>query len=185
MLTETKVFFLKFSNSTVANRILTVGDFGRAKRIAHLMTCVKKTKSRRNFLTLTGIYRDKPISIVCPGMGVPNTDFMVRESREVIAGPMAMARFGTCGVVEEKITPGDIMLPKYVTFLRQNFDFDPATDKPESQFYISKPCEPDNAFHELLTKKFTEQVGADHVHNKGLMATAETFYSGQGFLINK
>eukprot|EP00826_Nyctotherus_ovalis_P012835 TRINITY_DN13415_c0_g3_i2.p2 TRINITY_DN13415_c0_g3~~TRINITY_DN13415_c0_g3_i2.p2 ORF type:complete len:120 (-),score=15.44 TRINITY_DN13415_c0_g3_i2:528-887(-) len=113
-------------------------------------------------------------------MGVPNTDFLIREAREVVEGPMAMVRFGTCGVVDEKITPGDIIVPKHTIFLQQNYDYDPRTDKPETQFYMSKPCPADEKFHELLVRKTTETVKADAVHRDGIMATAETFYSGQG-----
>ncbi len=157
-----------------------MGDFGRCKRVASYLTNVKRTKSKRNFLTFTGLYKGKPVSIVCPGMGIPNTDFLVREAREVVSGPMIMARFGTCGVVDEKVTPGDIMLPKYTALIQQNYDFNPAEDAPEKQFFISKACPADARFHSMLTKKFIEVLGTDAVHNDGLMATAQTFYSGQG-----
>lgn len=113
-------------------------------------------------------------------MGLPNTDFLLRESREVIPGPMAMTRFGTCGVVNPAITPGDIVVPKHTVLLQQNYDYDSRTDKPEAQFYISKPCPADEKLHSLLVEKIGGMVGAAAVHSEGIMATAETFYSGQG-----
>lgn len=120
------------------------------------------------------------MSVACAGMGVPNTDFLIREARQVVEGPMAMVRFGTCGVVDEEFVPGDIVVPKHTIFLQQNYDYDPKTDKPETQFYISKPCAADEKFYELMVKKATEIMGADVIHKDGIMATAETFYSGQG-----
>ena len=118
-------------------------------------------------------------------MGTPNTDLMIREARQVISGPMAMLRLGTCGVVKPEIIPGDMMVPKATILLQQNYDYDPKHDKPESQFYISKPCPADKALHDLLVKTITESLDANKVHKEGIMATASTFYSAQGESCNK
>ena len=141
---------------------------------------VIQVKSKRNFWTFTGIFKGKPISISCPGMGVPNTDFLVREARHVIPGPMVMLRFGTCGVVDEKVVPGDIMVPFSTVLIQQNYDFDASTEAPEKQFYISKPSICFKGLHEAVSKKFSTAISKDSVHNDGIMATALTFYSGQG-----
>lgn len=42
-----------------------------------------------------------PVSIVATGMGTPMMDFVVRETRAVVDGPMAMLRYGTCGGVRD------------------------------------------------------------------------------------
>jgi|SRR5258706_4486887 len=48
--------------------------------------------SERGFLTITGTYKGVPVSIVSIGMGFPNMDFFVRESRELLEGEMIVIR---------------------------------------------------------------------------------------------
>ena len=71
----------------VAARILSVGDSGRAERIALLLeppvgeALVHVTHSTRGFTTYTGRFRGKPLTIVATGMGTAMMDFAVRECR--------------------------------------------------------------------------------------------------------
>lgn len=99
----------------------------------------------------------------------------------MILGPMVMARFGTCGIVEERIITGGVMIPPSAVYVRQNFDYDPS-DKSEGSkpFFISKQALSDSRLQGLIAKKFEAVVGKDAIYNEGVMATAETFYSGQG-----
>jgi uridine phosphorylase len=43
-------------------------------------------------------------------MGMPNMDFVVRESRAVIDGPMAIVRLGTCGALRLPAQLGDLLV---------------------------------------------------------------------------
>ena len=110
-----------------------------------------------------------------------NTDFLMREAREVLEGPMAVARFGTCGVIEEKVPAGDIIIPESAVYVQQNYDYNHEVGQDDSKaFFISKPCVATLALHQLLTTKFEVLIGKEHVHNYGLNATCDTFYSCQG-----
>eukprot|EP00899_Mesostigma_viride_P015371 jgi/Mesvir1/23835/Mv10640-RA.1 len=90
----------------VSNRILSVGDSTRAKLIASMLEpmpafediCV--FQSSRGFNTYTGLYEGVVISIISTGMGIAMMDFLVRESRAVVDGPMAFIRLGTCGILQ-------------------------------------------------------------------------------------
>lgn len=46
-----------------------------------------------------GLYQGTPVSIITTLMGMPNMDFVVRESRAVVDGQMAIIRLGTCGAL--------------------------------------------------------------------------------------
>ena len=99
----------------------------------------------------------------------------------MIPGPMAIARFGTCGISEASIPAGSILIPSESLYIQQNFDYDQATDHDESKaFYITKPCPGNAALNGLLAAKFAAAVGPERVHVGGLDSTCETFYSGQG-----
>lgn len=37
-------------------------------------------------------------------------DFVVREVRAIVTGPMAIIRFGTCGGLQEAVAPGSVIV---------------------------------------------------------------------------
>ena len=61
--------------------------------------------SERGFLTITGRYKDVPISIVSIGMGYPNMDFFVREARESLIGNMVIIRYSVTSTVFVNFQP--------------------------------------------------------------------------------
>jgi len=104
-------YHLETKLSEVSNRILTVGDPSRAERIAKYLDCVVFDKtSHRGFRTITGLYKNIPVSIVAIGMGIAAMDFFIRECRAVIDGDMAIIRIGTCGVVKSDIPVGTVVV---------------------------------------------------------------------------
>jgi uridine phosphorylase len=61
-----------FASSRVANRIITVGDFTRARRISKSFDggkAIFEFESQRKFLTLTGTFSGVPLTVVAIGMG--------------------------------------------------------------------------------------------------------------------
>jgi uridine phosphorylase len=75
---------------------ITVGSPSRARSIAKFLDSNPlpfELFSERGFLTITGRYMDIPVSIVSIGMGSPNMDFFVRETRECLEGDMVVIRF--------------------------------------------------------------------------------------------
>ncbi len=92
---------------------------------------------------------------------------------------MALARYGTCGVIDETVTAGDIMVPAEAILLQENYDHDPKDEK-SVPFYMSKPCAADSGLHAVLMHNFQACFGDKAVHGTGLNATCDTFYVGQG-----
>ena len=95
-----RVYHLQVTAAELAPRILSVGDAGRAERIAALFDAhapVTRVASSRGFVTHTGCFGGVRVSVVCTGMGSSMMDFVVREARVMVDGPMAILRFGTCG----------------------------------------------------------------------------------------
>lgn len=68
---EERVYHLALKKGEIANRILTVGDPERARKIATFLDSESDTghaifekQSQRGFLTITGRYQGVPVSIV-------------------------------------------------------------------------------------------------------------------------
>ncbi len=53
------------------------------------------------------------MSIISTHMGTPNMDFVVRESRAVVDGQMAIVRLGTCGAVQPPAKLGDLLIASH------------------------------------------------------------------------
>ncbi|KAG6583279.1 uridine phosphorylase [Phytophthora cinnamomi] len=88
----------------VANRVVSVGSLSRAELLAQLLddATFDTFQSPRGFTTFTGRMKE------C--RWVPNMDFVVRETRAVVEGPMNFIRFGTCGSVRKEVAPGSVVV---------------------------------------------------------------------------
>lgn len=101
-----RLYHLGLLKEELNSRILTVGDPLRAFAISKLLdgaNASAKTPeqlgpkvlylaSNRGFITFSGLYRNVPVSIIAIGMGFPMMDFLVRESRAILNGSMAIIR---------------------------------------------------------------------------------------------
>ena len=68
---EGRVYHISVKHGDVANRVLTVGDHVRARRIAKLLDSeeecghpIFEKSSQRGFLTITGRYKGVPVTIM-------------------------------------------------------------------------------------------------------------------------
>lgn len=87
---------LNFHMCNLTYQQVTVGSSSRAESISQSLdspSTAFKLISERGFLTITGRYKNVPISIVSIGMGYPNMDFFVREARECLTGDMVIIRY--------------------------------------------------------------------------------------------
>ncbi|TRM56293.1 nucleoside phosphorylase domain-containing protein [Schizophyllum amplum] len=162
----------------VANRIVTVGSAPRAHTLASLLDekpAPFELASERGFLTITGRYKGVPISIMCIGMGAPNLDFFVRESRECVVGDMAIVRLGSCGGLLNT-QPGTVVVPRACVSVWRNVDFDfSGTDEKnlDSAYVVSKPVQA--ALEAVKPADWPAPILGEVVN-----ASADSFYSSQG-----
>ncbi|KAJ2731579.1 hypothetical protein IW152_004447 [Coemansia sp. BCRC 34962] len=138
-----------------------------------LDSIVFEHSSHRGFLTITGVYRGVPLSIVAIGMGTSMMDFFVRETRMVVDGPLSIVRFGSCGSICDA-KPGDIIVADSAFGINRNYDY---FDSMEGTPYRLSPLEPsDGPLTELLVRGMAE-VGPVV---RGPVGNADSFYGSQG-----
>lgn len=177
-----RVYHLGVKSGEVCNRVLSVGDVTRAKLISELFDGKKaySTSSKRGFHTFTGLFNGVPITVVSTNMGFPNMDFVVREVRAVVNGPMVIARFGTCGTVDTNVPLGTVgIASSSVLLLRDpdSFQHERAANEPCLRFYkVSQPVAADPE----LTRLIEHHMGKVARVRVGMNATADSFYSSQG-----
>ena len=95
----------------VAPTVLLPGDPLRAKHIAETMLqdafCFNEV---RGMLGFTGRYRDKRVSVMGSGMGIPTLSIYVNELVSEYQ-VKTLIRVGTCGAFQPELKVGDILLP--------------------------------------------------------------------------
>ncbi|KAE8880549.1 hypothetical protein PF005_g24707 [Phytophthora fragariae] len=193
------VLHLGVKAGQVANRVVSVGSISRAKLLAQLLDDAKfdTFESPRGFTTFTGKKKGVQVSIIATGMGVPNMDFVVRETRAVVEGPMIIIRFGTCGTVREEVTPGSVVVSGKgsVMMTRNPNAFFPDVVG-EDCYRVSRVMPASLALSKALVASMESKLGGLRTEPAvaassdrdrlgvfdGLNATACSFYSSQGRL---
>lgn len=185
-----RVLHLGLADGELANRVVVVGSPGRARLLVENLEpevpggSVFSLESDRGFLTFTGTYAGERVSVVSIGMGLAMMDFFVREGRSVVRGPMAIVRFGTCGVLQDSVAVGTVSVAKqgsicvqrnYAAFAN-GLDGRSPTANP---FLISDVCPPDADLTAAVISELEKELGEKMVA-KGINVTADSFYGSQG-----
>lgn len=193
---EGRTYHVGTKPGEVANRIITVGDYTRARRIAKSFDggkAIFEHESHRKFLTLTGTFKGTPITVVAIGMGFSLVDFFVRECRAVVQGDLLIVRLGSCGSISDRANVGSVVVPYESIGILRNYDhFTGDGSKTTQPYTITQPLPCDKTLHDQLftalqaTKPTVDPklfdnnpnapIAIDNIKN----ASADSFYSSQG-----
>ena len=112
------VFHLHLHPSQLTDRIILVGDPGRVDMVASFFDTKTFEVSAREFHTIGGTYKGKPIMCLSHGIGPDNIDIVINEldalanidfeTREVKADKrrLTMVRIGTSGALQPELSLG-------------------------------------------------------------------------------
>ena len=93
-----------------ADTVLLPGDPLRAKYIAeNFLTDPKLVTSVRNMLGYTGGYKDKSVSVMGTGMGVPSASIYATELVQEY-GVKKLIRIGSCGAMQHSLKLRDVVV---------------------------------------------------------------------------
>ncbi len=92
----------------LAPRALVVGDPKRAAEAAKKLTNAREVGNFREYLTFTGEYAGKPITVSSHGVGSAGAAICFEEL--IHAGVKTLIRAGTCGAMVESIEDGEFVI---------------------------------------------------------------------------
>jgi uridine phosphorylase len=161
------VYHLQTAPGDLAPYILTSGSTHRIRRLASFFDAVQCDIHNREFLTITGTYKNIPVTGLATGIGAPPTIIAIVEALQ--CQPQAtFIRLGSCGSLQPHIQLGDLIISTKA--LRHEF---------ATQFYA--PPEIEAAADPDITKALTaaaRQLGVNY--HTGVTCTAADFYHAQG-----
>ena len=118
------VFHLHLRPEQLADTVILVGDPGRVDRIAAYFDKIVTQAANREFKTVTGVYKNKKISVVSTGIGTDNIDIVLNELDALANIDLAtrtvkpetkqltLLRLGTSGALQPDLKIGDHVLAR-------------------------------------------------------------------------
>ena len=124
------IFHLHLKPEQLADTVILVGDPGRVAMISEYFDTKECEVANREFLTVTGTYKGKRMTVMSTGIGIGNIDICVTEldalanidfeSRQVKENfrQLTLVRLGTSGAIQPDIEVGEVV------FARTSLGFD-------------------------------------------------------------
>jgi len=73
------IYHLNLLPEDISNIIITVGDQNRVHEVSKYFDSIEVQKSKREFVTHTGVYANKRITVISTGIGTDNIDIVFNE----------------------------------------------------------------------------------------------------------
>ncbi len=188
------VYHLNLKPHNVSDNIIVVGDPGRVYRISKHFDQIEFEMNKREFITHTGMYKGKLITVMSTGMGVDNIEIAMIELDALFNIDLKkripkeekrsfnIIRIGTSGAIQEDLKVGSEVLSEYgigMDNLMLYYAYDQTAFESEIgnklQKELSLPFAPYlSKCSEVLRNKFI-----DHFR-PGNTVTSPGFYAPQG-----
>lgn len=191
------IYHLKLRPEHIANTVFVVGDQGRVPMISKYFDKIEHKIQRREFLTHTGFFGNKRLSVVSTGIGTDNIDIVLNEldaavnidlEKRVLKEKhtsLNIIRLGTTGALQEEILVDTMVASAFglgFDGLMHFYDFDESLAEKDMADAFAKHVNwnsklPDPyifAASQLLLNKMASDL------HKGITCTANGFYGPQG-----
>ena len=123
------VYHLALRPEHIGQTIITVGDPERVPLVSRHFSKVEFTRARREFVTHTGKWKGRRVSVISTGIGTDNIDIVLNEldalanidlkTRQPKATHTALdiIRIGTSGILSEKLPIGSLLISSHAVGL--------------------------------------------------------------------
>ena len=191
------VYHLDINEDHIADDIILVGDQGRVEQISNMFTKVECRIQHREFVTHTGWFNGKRISVISTGIGTDNIDIVLNELDAAVnidlktrtlkpkMRSLNIIRLGTSGALQADIPVNSLVVSQYGLGLDGLLNYYADYKSINEDFISDSFCKHTNWTANLpypycvkaddtLFKKFAEG------NPTGITATAPGFYGPQG-----
>jgi uridine phosphorylase len=191
------VYHLGLQPDQLASKIILVGDQDRVAKISRFFDTIEHRIQHREFVSHTGTFQGKRLTVLSTGIGTDNIDICIAEldalvnidlstrTEKAIQSSLEIVRIGTCGMLQADMELHSFVLSSHALGLDNIAHFYPINWSQEEQNlltqittqvafpkgiapYLSAACP------EMVQKFTSAQV------RKGITVTSSGFYGPQG-----
>lgn len=196
-----KVYHLGLFPENISEQIILVGDQDRVQLISSFFDSVEHVSQHREFVTHTGTYKGKRITVMSSGIGTDNIDIVVNELDALVNidlrkrekksqhTSLELIRIGTCGILQPHIPVHSYILSKAAFGLDNiaHFYEIPFTPKEtelsntiKQHIDLPEKVEP---YYIEASKELTDKLHSEKTY-MGITVTSSGFYGPQGRQLN-
>lgn len=194
------IYHLNLKPEDISNDIIFVGDPDRVEKVTQYFDSIDFSTQKREFKTITGVYKNKRISVISTGIGSDNIDIVLNEldalvninfqTRTIKENHTALniIRIGTSGSLQKDIPVNSFLLSTHALdingMLRSYPTENISHSDIENAFVAHTNWDPKKCFP--LVIKNSNTLESKLVSNKvfkGMTATAGGFYGPQGRIL--
>ena len=119
------IYHLNLKPENIAHNIIFVGDQNRVSKITQHFDSIEFETQKREFKTITGIYKGTRMSVISTGIGPDNIDIVMNELDALVNIDLVnrtvkkehvqlnIVRIGTSGSLQKDIPVDSFVLAKY------------------------------------------------------------------------
>ena len=190
------IYHLKLHPEQLSNDIIIVGDQDRVKLVSDYFDSIECRVQNREFVTHTGIYNGKRVSVISTGIGTDNIDIFMNEVDALLnidlktrtvkkkSASLNIVRIGTSGGLQKDIEVDSCVASEFGLGLDGLLHYygSKKIDEMKISKKFSSHMKWNNNFPFPYTVKGSEKL-LDRIGEgmkKGITATAPGFYAPQG-----
>ena len=194
---EGRIYHLDLHPNDIADHIIVVGDQERVPRVSQHFDKIYLKRSKREFVTHTGEYNGKQVSVLSTGIGCDNIDIVINELDALVNidfktrlpkskhRKLNITRVGTSGALQEDIPVDSFVLSTYglgfdglLGFYDVSYNEDEKSLAKAFLQQIPWPVAANNPYFVKGSDFLKEKLGQGM--RQGITATANGFYGPQG-----
>ncbi len=191
------IYHINLKPEHVAENIIFVGDQDRVAKVAKHFDTVEFETQKREFKTITGVFKNRRFTVISTGIGPDNIDIVVNELDALVNidlnsrmikkdhTQLNIVRIGTSGSLQEYIPVDSFVLAKYgIGFdgLLHAYNCEQILEKEMEDAFIKHTNYDARKSRPYIVKNSSEleyKLMSDKIFS-GITATAGGFYGPQG-----
>ena len=194
---QKKVYHINLCDEDIADDVIVVGDQGRVEQISRHFSSVEFKTAHREFVTHTGFYKGKRITVLSTGIGPDNIDIVMNELDAAVnidpetrteksnKRKLNIIRLGTSGSLQQDVPVNGLVVSQYGLGIDGILNFYEGWDK-VSDISICDAFVKHTSWSSILPypycvpadKDLFEKFSKGNFH--GITTTAPGFYGPQG-----
>ena len=194
------VYHLNLKPENIAQNIIFVGDQNRVPKITRYFDSIEFETQKREFRTITGVYKGVRMSVMSTGIGPDNIDIVMNELDALVNidletrtikkthTQLNIVRIGTSGSLQKDIPVDSFVLAKYglgFDGMLLSYDCDHVLEADFEDAFIKHTNWSDRKSRPYIVKNSSlleKKLLSDKVF-AGVTATAGGFYGPQGRIL--